>query len=1085
MKRIISTMSGRKKIMFAMLAVIIGFLMITTSALNKTIGDLNYGTILSFEQENPVYEKSVEIGTAWDKLKLPTSLRAVLKIEEVETVVEVETTEIFMDNETSNDDVIADETADDSAAEPAEEAFIQTKPDGKDCDCEQYGYIAPKNEDKLREGGKLVVYTLLYEDGREVYRVHGELYGENESFYACDENGNITGIVQEIPVTWSGVYKENTPGTYTLTAQIDKYNYSGKNPTAKITVLPEQTEEKDKPDKTPEKEEKNINEPNISEPKNNTNTGKQLTRTTPEHIVIPVGTGAPGVGTYKGYSVVNVAGWGNRLIFNTGANAYTYELTQTGNLQFYHFVISTGVETTITLNGVNWPFNLREFELQGNADITFLLTGTNTFGRNIVVPKDAKLTIDSANSSGSTDGSLSVAPYNGSAAAAIGSSSGNTTGGTLPCNSGIITIKGGTITATQIGTANGAAIGGGEGYLGTVIIEGGNVTATGVNGAAIGGGSNQNGTSTVTITGGTVTAASNGNGAAIGGGYGSYSIGKVTITDGNVTAKYDKTSYGTPVGSPYGAAIGGGRYGKGIVNISNGKIIAEAHMGAAIGGGYGSNMGSTVPPGIGEVTITGGDLNLKSYAGACIGQGGSTQPGIGTNIKKGYVTITGGTIFADFQNGNAVGSGWNFSDFPVITINAEADIVGFGRGDNNIGGIDCGHLSTDMNLGTGYFVNGSMVHTPQPGKQLFVVYDRNDQSVPLRVVYVDFGFYEFFYTTGTTNARVDYVYIGTEATGVKQVIRKTKGTGNYSDDIAAVYAVIRPLEYNDNGHRWQNYWVPLPVEHGNGGSFVFHHGISEYHVDTNGKLIPGVVPNPRKKFIPAGQDYEGSPLTNISGYNYKGYKWTNEPDGSGLDILSGNPDKNNITAPAKVYFVYKVDPGKSNVTVSKIVTGINGNKTKDFTFTIFFLDDDGNPVKAGKAYACEGDVLPGTGASVPETDELTTISGGKAEFTLKHGQTLTIKGVQVDYQIKIIETTDSSYQVSYKDDGDSSDPGDEDMEFKPVGVGARRFDFENRKLTVPPTGIDEGNPDVETILLVLMLLTLSGIGIFTIARKRI
>jgi len=168
--------------------------------------------ILSFERVNPVYTDIVDAGTMQEELNLPSTLRAVCEIKE--------------------------ETVD---AEMEESEFRQTAPvpDAEgDYDYYWHGYVAPQNLDELYESGELAVYTIYYADETEAYRVHGSWEGQEEGFYACDENGEITGIIKEVPVTWNcEEYETGESGTYTFTAQIaDEYDYDGEMPKAEITV---------------------------------------------------------------------------------------------------------------------------------------------------------------------------------------------------------------------------------------------------------------------------------------------------------------------------------------------------------------------------------------------------------------------------------------------------------------------------------------------------------------------------------------------------------------------------------------------------------------------------------------------------------------------------------------------------------------------------------------------------------------------------------------------------------------------------------------------------------------------------------
>ncbi|MCL2514172.1 MAG: hypothetical protein FWF08_09730, partial [Oscillospiraceae bacterium] len=200
---------GRTKLIAGVLVTVMVAAMTITNFFTNTMADTDsYIKIISFERENPAYTDWVDAGTGRDELRLPTSLRAVCEL----------------------------------SADPEAEVkgFRQTAPaangDGN-YDYYWYGYVAPRDEAELRKTGKLVIYTIYYEDGHEEYRVHGTYNGENECFYACNESGKVIGIVLNVPVEWNGAYIPNTLKTYKLTAKIaDGLAYSGTAPTAEVTV---------------------------------------------------------------------------------------------------------------------------------------------------------------------------------------------------------------------------------------------------------------------------------------------------------------------------------------------------------------------------------------------------------------------------------------------------------------------------------------------------------------------------------------------------------------------------------------------------------------------------------------------------------------------------------------------------------------------------------------------------------------------------------------------------------------------------------------------------------------------------------
>ena len=171
---------------------------------------------------------------------------------------------------------------------------------------------------------------------------------------------------------------------------------------------------------------------------------------------------------------------------------------------------------------------------------------------------------------------------------------------------GPIIIWGGEVIAE--GGEAGAGIGGGTATPGgEITIHDGIVTAmAGHSGAGIGGGPNANG-GNITINGGFVAALAHQHvdseaswGAAIGGGV-SGKGGSITINDGIVFAS-----------SEDGAAIGGGKYCGGVININGGSIMAIAMCGGAGIGGGDEGSGGTITITDGEVLAVGG---AKKYEG--------------------------------------------------------------------------------------------------------------------------------------------------------------------------------------------------------------------------------------------------------------------------------------------------------------------------------------------------------------------------------------------------------------------------------------------------------------------------------------
>jgi hypothetical protein len=207
----------------------------------------------------------------------------------------------------------------------------------------------------------------------------------------------------------------------------------------------------------------------------------------------------------------------------------------------------------------------------------------------------------------------------------------NSAGLTAPVTTKLVIMGGGTLEAQ--GGNNGAGIGGGlNGAGGVITIEGGTVTASSDGGAGIGGGQDGAG-GDITITDGMVTATSS-HGAGIGGGN-SRAGGDIIISGGTITAMGN-----------YGAGIGGGAGADGDeITISGGMVIATSNYGAGIGGAGNPASGGDGGDG-GDITITGGTvIALGNDWGAAIGGGGSgTYANLGG--AGGNITITGGTVYA-------------------------------------------------------------------------------------------------------------------------------------------------------------------------------------------------------------------------------------------------------------------------------------------------------------------------------------------------------------------------------------------------------------------------------------------------------
>jgi len=265
--------------------------------------------------------------------------------------------------------------------------------------------------------------------------------------------------------------------------------------------------------------------------------------------------------------------------------------------------------------------------INAGSDVTILLgndtqnpgIGSSYVRGSISVPSGSVLSIDSASApgTGSSAGALNVTARI-SDSAAIGSFIAGE-------DSGIINIKGGTVTATQkSNNATGAVIGGGGSTLSNT----------------------PGGSGSVNISGGTVVAENSGRGAAIGG--------------GGISA--------------YNAVAGDG-----FVTISGGTVVAtNTGYGAAIGGGaslYSDNVnaGSNARSGGGKISVTGGQVLALGNKGAAIGGG---QAGYGASVKSRTIDIGASASFKAYSSGVATVSGpLSANARPAIDA---SDIIGAG-----------------------------------------------------------------------------------------------------------------------------------------------------------------------------------------------------------------------------------------------------------------------------------------------------------------------------------------------------------------------------------------------------------------------
>ena len=170
----------------------------------------------------------------------------------------------------------------------------------------------------------------------------------------------------------------------------------------------------------------------------------------------------------------------------------------------------------------------------------------------------------------------------------------------------------------------------------------------------------------------------------------------------------------------------------------------------------------------------------------------------------------------------------------------------------------------------------------------------------------------------------------------------------------------------------------------------------------------------------------------------------------------------------------------SSVTVSKTVAGSYGDKNKEFYFTIRLFDENGNQLPKGRQFQYTGSIISGSGAKAPAGGTLTLDSDGEAEFTLKHGQQMTVTGIVINSKVQIAENSTPGYTTSYKDSNETH--AGTDTGICTLTGTAKTFAYTNTRTEVVPTGISAENSKFLVFLALPMLLA-AGAGTGRIFRR--
>lgn len=132
-------------------------------------------------------------------------------------------------------------------------------------------------------------------------------------------------------------------------------------------------------------------------------------------------------------------------------------------------------------------------------------------------------------------------------------------------------------------------------------------------------------------------------------------------------------------------------------------------------------------------------------------------------------------------------------------------------------------------------------------------------------------------------------------------------------------------------------------------------------------------------------------------------------------IVMPSNDKITTTVYTSANHDLGIYPSVYELKLSKNVTGTMGDRNQEFVFHIILKDADGNPITAAYPYV-GGTAQDESDASQSKTLEFTD---GAAQVKLKHGQSITIKGLPRHCSYEVSEG-EAGYQVSWSSEEDRS-----------------------------------------------------------------
>lgn len=198
-------------------------------------------------------------------------------------------------------------------------------------------------------------------------------------------------------------------------------------------------------------------------------------------------------------------------------------------------------------------------------------------------------------------------------------------------------------------------------------------------------------------------------------------------------------------------------------------------------------------------------------------------------------------------------------------------------------------------------------------------------------------------------------------------------------------------------------------------------------------------------------------------------------------------DKEHIAINNHLYQVgYRFDTDKNawvikntrllDLTISKVVEGKHGDRTKEFTFDIQAYDNEGNAINGEYNYI--GGVKNGyeQQAETPSNGTV-TFHNGKGSVKLTHGQQITIKNLPVNSKITVTEQSADGYAVSYIVNGDNKTTGELILTKNSV------VDVTNTYGDIADTGIKDSTGGI-ALGLGIVLISILSFGILHLFRSR-